>query len=163
MFECIKAATKIAKNVSERLEERAARGQRASHRAHSQESLTGEHHSDPPNKIFMATELRPEQLADSISQLELDDWLERAQAWADPSNIPKQPNNVQMGYLQAVCKPEMWILFKEHCETNFVIPADTNFEQGLEYLKETYYRKNDIFTALLLRENHNFPSSGFQN
>merc|ERR1711873_144005 len=94
--ECIKAATKIAKNVSERLEERAARGQRASHRAHSQESLDGQHHSDPPSKIFMATELRPEQLADSISQLELDDWLERAQAWADASNITKQPNNVQI-------------------------------------------------------------------
>ena len=143
--ECIKAATKIAKNVSERLEERAARGQRVSHRAHSQESLDGQHHSDPPSKIFMATELKPEQLTDSISQLELDDWLERAQAWADASNITKQPNNVQLGYLQAVCKPEMWILFKEHLETNFVIPADTNFEQGLEYLKETYYRKNDVF------------------
>merc|ERR1711872_359044 len=69
--ECIKAATKIAKNVSERLEERAARGQRVSHRALSQESLDGQHHSDPPSKIFMATELRPEQLVDSISQLEL--------------------------------------------------------------------------------------------
>ena len=50
-----------------------------------------------------------------------------------------------MGYLQAVCKPEMWTLFKEYCETNFVIPADTDFEKGLEYLRETYYKKNDVF------------------
>ena len=137
--DCIKAATKIAKNVSERLEERAARGQRVSQRALSQESLDGQHHSDPPSKMFMATDLKPEQLVDSISQLDLDDWMERAHAWADASNITKQPNNVQMGYLQAVCKPEMWILFKEYCETNFVIPADTDFEKGLEYLKAVSY------------------------
>ena len=142
---CIKAATKIAKNVSEKLEEKAARGQRVSQRAFSQESLDGQHHSDPPSKIVMATDLKPEQLVDSISQLDLDDWMERAQAWAEASNITKQSNNVQMGYLQAVCKPEMWTLFKEYCETNFVIPADTDFEKGLEYLRETYYKKNDVF------------------
>ena len=96
---CIKAATKIAKNVSEKLEEKAARGQRVSQRAFSQESLDGQHHSDPPSKIVMATDLKPEQLVDSISQLDLDDWMERAQAWADASNITKQSNNVQMGYL----------------------------------------------------------------
>ena len=42
-------------------------------------------------------------------------------------------------------QPEMWILFKEYCETNYVIPADTDFEKGLEYLRETYYKKNDVF------------------
>ena len=41
-------------------------------------------------KIVMATDLKPEQLIDSISQLDLDDWMERAQAWADASNITKQ-------------------------------------------------------------------------
>ena len=142
---CIKAATKIAKNVSEKLEEKAARGQRVSQRAFSQESLDGQHHSDPPSKIVMATDLKPEQLVDSISQLDLDDWMERTEAWAEASNITKQSNNVQMGYLQAVCKPEMWTLFKEFCETNFVILADTDFEKGLEYLRETYYKKNDVF------------------
>ena len=30
-------------------------------------------------------------------------------------------------------------------DSNYVIPADTDFEKGLEYLKETYYRKNDVF------------------
>ena len=32
-----------------------------------------------------------------------------------------------------------------------------NVEEGCDISKDT------IFTALLLRENHNFPSSGFQN
>ena len=44
----------------------------------------------------MATDLKPEQLVDSISQLDLEDWMERAQAWAEASNITKQSNNVQM-------------------------------------------------------------------
>ena len=61
---CIKAATKIAKNVSEKLEEKAARGQRVSQRALSQETLDGQHHSDPPSKIIMATALKPEVMQD---------------------------------------------------------------------------------------------------
>ena len=120
---CIKAATKIAKNVSEKLEEKAARGQRVSQRALSQESLDGQHHSDPPSKIVMATDLKPEQLVDSISQLDLEDWVERAQAWAEASNILKQSNNVQMGYLQAVCKPEMWTLYKAVSYTHLTLPT----------------------------------------
>ena len=68
---CIKAATKIAKNVSEKLEEKAARGQRVSQRAFSQESLRWATSFRPPSKIVMATDLKPEQLVDSISQLDL--------------------------------------------------------------------------------------------
>ena len=142
---CIKAATKIAKNVSEKLDEKAARGQRVSQRALSQETLDGQHHSDPPNKITMATDLKPEQLVDTISQLDLDDWMERAEAWAEASNILRQSNTVQLGYLQAITKPEMWTLFKEYCETNMILQTDTDFEKGLELLRETYYKKNDVF------------------
>ena len=142
---CIKAATKIAKNVSEKLDEKAARGQRVSHRALSQDTLDGQHHSDPPNKLTMATDLKPEQLVDTISQLDLDDWVERAEAWAEASNIIRQSNTVQLGYLQAIVKPEMWTLFKEYCETNMVLQTDTDFEKGLELLRETYYKKNDVF------------------
>ena len=72
----IKAATRVVKTVSDKLDEKAAREQRVSHRAHSQETLSGEHHSDPPNKINVASDLKPEQLCDTISQLDLDDWCE---------------------------------------------------------------------------------------
>ena len=142
---CIKAATKIAKNVSEKLDEKAARGQRVSQRALSQDTLDGQHHSDPPLKLNIATDLKPEQLVDTISQLDLDDWVERAEAWAEASNIIRQSNTVQLGYLQAIVKPEMWTLFKEYCETNMILQTDTDFEKGLELLRETYYKKNDIF------------------
>merc|ERR1711873_362501 len=128
-----------------KLEEKAARGQRVSQRALSQESLDGQHHSDPPSKIVMATDLKPEQLVDTISQLDLDDWMGRAEAWAEASNILKHSNNVQLGYLQAITKPEMWTLFKEYCETNMILQTDTDFEKGLELLRETYYKKNDVF------------------
>ena len=63
----IKAATRVVKTVSDKLDEKAAREQRVSHRAHSQETLSGEHHSDPPNKINVASDLKPEQFCDSIS------------------------------------------------------------------------------------------------
>ena len=69
----IKAATKIAKSVTDKLDEKAAREHRVSHRALSQDTLSGEHHSDPPNKITIASDLKPEQLCDTISQLDLDD------------------------------------------------------------------------------------------
>ena len=146
---CIKAATKIAKNVSEKLDDKAARGQRVSHRALSQDTLDGQHHSDPPNKLTMATDLKPEQLVDTISQLDLDDWVERAEAWAEASNIIRQSNTVQLGYLQAIVKPEMWTLFKEYCETNMILQTDTDFEKGLELLRETYYKKNDVFILIM--------------
>ena len=98
---CIKAATKIAKNVSEKLDEKAARGQRVSHRALSQDTLDGQHHSDPPlAKLTIATDLKPEQLVDTISQLDLDDWMERAEVYAEASNIIRQSNAVQLGYLR---------------------------------------------------------------
>ena len=142
---CIKAATKIAKTVTDKLDEKAAREHRVSHRALSQDTLDGQHHSDPPNKLTIATDLKPEQLVDTISQLDLDDWVERAEAWAEASNIIRQSNTVQLGYLQAIVKPEMWTLFKEYCETNMVLQTDTDFEKGLELLRETYYKKNDVF------------------
>merc|ERR1711949_71515 len=96
-------------NRQKRLREARREGsprQRVSQRAFSQESLDGQHHSDPPSKIVMATDLKPEQLVDSISQLDLDDWIERAEAWAEASNIIRQSNTVQLGYLQAIVKPE---------------------------------------------------------
>ena len=141
----IKAATKIAKSVTDKLEEKAAREHRVSHRALSQDTLDGQHHSDPPSKITIASDLKPEQLTDSISQLDLDDWCERAEAFAEASNIIRQSNSVQLGYLQAIVKPEMWTLYREYCETNFILQTDTDFEKGLELLRETYYKKNDVF------------------
>ena len=141
----IKAATKIAKSVTDKLDEKAAREHRVSHRALSQDTLDGQHHSDPPSKITIASDLKPEQLTDSISQLDLDDWCERAEAFAEASNIIRQSNSVQLGYLQAIVKPEMWTLYREYCETNFILQTDTDFEKGLELLRETYYKKNDVF------------------
>ena len=84
-------------------------------------------------------------MTDSISQLDLDDWCERAEAFAEASNIIRQSNSVQLGYLQAIVKPEMWTLYREYCETNFILQTDTDFEKGLELLRETYYKKNDVF------------------
>ena len=43
----IKAATRVVKTVSDKLDERAARDHRVAHRAQSQEALNGEHNSDP--------------------------------------------------------------------------------------------------------------------
>ena len=111
---CIKAATKIAKTVTDKLDEKAAREHRVSHRALSQDTLDGQHHSDPPNKLTIATDLKPEQLVDTISQLDLDDWMERAEVYAEASNIIRQSNAVQLGYLQAIVKPEMWTLYREY-------------------------------------------------
>ena len=93
----IKAATRVVKTVSDNLDERAAWDHRVSHRAQSQETLSGEHHSDPPNKVNVASDLKPEQLCDSISQSELDDWCERAEVYAEASNIISQSNSVQLG------------------------------------------------------------------
>ena len=39
----------------------------------------------------------------------------------------------------------MWTLYREYCETNFILQTDTDFEKGLELLRETYYKKNDVF------------------
>ena len=124
---CIKAATKIAKNVSEKLDEKAARGQRVSQRALSQDTLDGQHHSDPPLKLNIATDLKPEQLVDTISQLDLDDWVERAEAWAEASNIIRQSNTVQLGYLQAIVKPELLRALKEEIAT--ILPAASALNQ----------------------------------
>ena len=142
---CIKAATKIAKTVTDKLDEKAAREHRVSHRALSQDTLDRQHHSDPPNKLTIATDLKPEQLVDTISQLDLDDWMERAEVYAEASNIIRQSNAVQLGYLQAIVKPEMWTLYRKYCESNMVLQTDTDFEKGLELLRETYYKKNDVF------------------
>ena len=135
----IKAATRVVKTVSDKLDEKAAQEQRVSHRAHSQETLSGEHHSNPPNKINVASDLKPEQLCDTISPLNLDDWCERAEVYAEASNIIKQSNSVQLGYLQAIVKPEMWTLYREYCEANLILQTDTDFEKGIELLKETLF------------------------
>ena len=65
--------------------------------------------------------------------------------YAEASNIIRQSNAVQLGYLQAIVKPEMWTLYREYCESNMVLQTDTDFEKGLELLRETYYKKNDVF------------------
>ena len=39
----------------------------------------------------------------------------------------------------------MWTLYREYCEANLILQTDTDFEKGIELLKETYYKKNDIF------------------
>ena len=85
--------------------------------------------------------MKPEQLCDSITQLELDDWCERAEVYAEASNIISQSNSVQLGYLQALVKPDMWNLYREYCEANLILPTDNNFEKGIELLKETYYKR----------------------
>ena len=36
-------------------------------------------------------------------------------------------------------------MYREYCETNLVLQTDTDFEKGLELLRETYYKKNDVF------------------
>ena len=126
----IKAATRVVKTVSDKLDERAARDHRVSHRAQSQETLSGEHHSDPPNKVNVASDLKPEQLCDSISQLELDDWCERAEVYAEASNITSQSNSVQLGYLQALVKPDMWHMYREYCEANLILPTDNDLRRG---------------------------------
>ena len=92
----------------------------------------------------LAIDLKPEQLCDTISQLELDDWCERAEVYAEASNITNQSNSVQLGYLQALVKPDMWAMYREYCETNLIVPADNDFERGLELLRETYYKKNEL-------------------
>ena len=145
----IKAAMKVVKTVSERIEERMARDHRQVLRGQSQEDLDGQHHSDPPNKVTVATDLKPEQLCDTINQFELDNWYDRAETYAEASNILTQTNTVQLGYFQALVKPEMWVMFKEYCEANLILPVDINFERGLEILKETYYKKNDMFLLKL--------------
>ena len=89
----IKAATRVVKTVTDKLNERNARDHRVAHRAQSQEALDGQHHSDPPNKVNV---VKPEQLCDTISQLELDDWCERAEVYAEASNITNQTNSVQL-------------------------------------------------------------------
>ena len=39
----------------------------------------------------------------------------------------------------------MWTLYREYCESNMILQTDTDFEKGLELLRETYYKKNDVF------------------
>ena len=46
----------------------------------------GQHHSDPP-KVFIASDLKPEQLSETVNQLELEDWVDRAECYAEASNI----------------------------------------------------------------------------
>ena len=36
-------------------------------------------------------------------------------------------------------------MYREYCETNLILQTDTDFEKGIELLKETYYKKNDVF------------------
>ena len=43
----------------------------------------------------------------------------------------------------------MWTLYREYCEANLILQTDTDFEKGIELLKETYYKKNDIFLLKL--------------
>ena len=145
----IKAATKVVKSVSDRLEEKMERETRRERRNWSQEGLDGQHHNDPPNKISVASDLKPEKLCDSVNQLELDDWIDRAETYAEASNLLTQTNTIQLGYLQALVKPEMWQLFREYGEANMILPSEIDFARGLEILKETYYKKNDMYTLKL--------------
>ena len=140
----IKAATKVVKSVSDRLEEKMERETRRERRNWSQEGLDGQHHNDPPNKISVASDLKPEKLCDSVNQLELDDWIDRAETYAEASNLLTQTNTIQLGYLQALVKPEMWQLFREYGEANMILPSEIDFARGLEILKETYYKKNEL-------------------
>ena len=146
----IKTATKILKSVSDKIEERNERQGRRDRRRLSQDSMVdGQHHSDPPNKVSIASDLKPEPLSETVNQLELDDWSDRAECYAEASNIINQSNSVQYGYLQALVAPSMWQLFKEYCEAQMILPTEIDFERGLEILKETYFKKNDVYTLRL--------------
>ena len=43
----------------------------------------------------------------------------------------------------------MWAMYREYCEAILIVPADNDFERGLELLRETYYKRNDIFLLKL--------------
>ena len=81
-----KAATRVVKTVSEKIKERMDRDNRRDRRGQSQEDLDGQHHNDPPN-IASLLLLKPKKLCDSVNQLELDDWNDRAETYAEASNI----------------------------------------------------------------------------
>ena len=158
----IKAATKTLKSVSDKIDERNERDGRRDRRRLSQDSLAdGQHHSDPPNKVTIASDLKPEQLSESVNQLELEDWTERAECYAEASNILNQSTSVQFGYLQALVSPSMWQLFKEYCEAQMLLPTDIDFEKGLDLLKETYFKKNDIYTLRLKTSADTFKGKSF--
>ena len=81
----IKAATKTIKQVSDKIDEKNERENRRDRRRFSQESIPdGQHHSDPP-KVFIASDLKPEQLSETVNQLELEDWIDRAECYAEAS------------------------------------------------------------------------------
>ena len=158
----IKAATKTIKQVSDKIDEKNERENRRDRRRFSQESIhDGQHHSDPP-KVFIANDLKPEQLSETVNQLELEDWIDRAECYAEASNITAQSHNVQYGYLQALVSPSMWIAFKEYCEAQLLIPADIDFEKGLDILKETYFKKNDMYTLKLQTSADTFKGKSYQ-
>ena len=160
----IKAATKTLKSVSDKIDERNERDGRRDRRRLSQDSLAdGQHHSDPPNKVTIASDLKPEQLSESVNQLELEDWTERAECYAEASNILNQSTSVQFGYLQALVSPSMWQLFKEYCEAQMLLPTDIDFEKGLDILKETYFKKNDIYTLRLRTSADTFKGKSFSS
>ena len=84
----IKTATKTLKSISDKIDEKNERDGRRDRRRLSQDSLPdGQHHSDPPNKVSIASDLKPEQLSESVNQLELEDWSDRAECYAEASNI----------------------------------------------------------------------------
>ena len=158
----IKTATKTLKSISDKIDEKNERDGRRDRRRLSQDSLPdGQHHSDPPNKVSIASDLRPEQLSESVNQLELEDWSDRAECYAEASNIINQSNSVQLGYLQALVSPSMWQLFKEYCESQMILPVEIDFERGIEILKETYFKKNDAYTLKLRTSADTFKGKTF--
>ena len=145
----IKDAMKALKSVSEKLDERNERESRRDRRRLSQDSQEdGQHHNDPP-KVQIASDLRPEQLSETVNQLELDDWLERAECFAEASNIDKQSSTIQFGYFQALVHPSMMQTIKEYMESQMIIPADVDFQRGLEIAKESYFKKHDMYSLRL--------------
>ena len=110
---------------------------------------SGEHTSDPPNKIMVSSELRPESVKLDCDQISFAEWAERAKTFFRGSNLDKQQKSVQLAYLRNLVDSSFW---KEVCELSdfeALSMDDMGFLAGVELVDRAYKRRHDIFLLRL--------------
>ena len=145
----LKQSNKSVKLASDTLDPMVARVQRRQSRQSSPVNTTGEHSSDPPNKIYLAADLKPEAIKLDADQTEFTEWAERTQIYFEASKLDKQAATVQLAYLRNIFDTYFWKAAEELADYEGFEVKECTLNTGLELLKRTYLRKHNTFLLRL--------------
>ena len=145
----LKQSNKAVRLASDTLDPMVARVQRRQSRQSSPVRGSGEHSGDPPNKISVATDLKPESIKLDADQSEFTEWVERTRIYFEASKLDKQSATVQLAYLRNVVDTYFWKAAEELADYEGFEIKDCTLNTGLELLKRTYLRKHNVFLLRL--------------